>query len=152
VSDRPDPRLARLEHLIREQDEHVRCVEARKEREVAALKSVQNNRKAVTLTDVEQNRLTLLDRLADRCPDLGTVAEHEVEWMELPEGNEALVLDRSRFTEGRGAYFMLEGENVLAVGPLGPDHSGVIVIRPDGSRELRAVTPGEDAAGGIQRP
>lgn len=43
-------------------------------------------------------------------------------------------------------YFMLDGNDVHAVGPLGSS-TGVIAIRPDGSRELRTVAPGPDSAG-----
>jgi hypothetical protein len=88
-------------------------------------------------------RLILLDRLTQRCPELGNIGDHEVEWRRLPQGDEALVLDRSGLIVGRGGYFMLDGD-VLAVGPIGPDHYGVIAIHPDGSREERIRRPAPD--------
>jgi len=80
------------------------------------------------------------------CPTSVKSGEHEVDWLELPDGDEALVLDRPGFTEGTGGYFLLDGEDVLAIGPLGGTrHTGVIAIRPDGSRELVTVAPGPDS-------
>lgn len=55
-------------------------------------------------------------------------------------------MDRSGFTEGTGAYFRNDGDDVLAIGPLGSTRAtGVVAIRPDGSRELRTVAPGPDS-------
>lgn len=42
---------------------------------------------------------------------------------------------RSGMIDGRGAYFMLDGEDGLAIEPIGPNATGVVVIRPDGSPE-----------------
>lgn len=62
-----DPRLARLEHLIREQDERFDRNDARRQREVAALKAATAD-DTPELTDVEQNRITLLDPPLDPAP------------------------------------------------------------------------------------
>lgn len=133
-----DPRLARIEQLCREQDERSRQVEHRREREVEALKAAAS---PATIPETDTLRLTLLDRLAERCPELGNVGDHEVDWLPLDDGDEALVLDRSGFATGTGAYFVLSGDDVLAIGPIGSaDVVGVVVIRPDGSRELLSAT------------
>ena len=43
---------------------------------------------------------------------------------------------------------MIEGDDVLAIGPLGSaEVTAVVAILPDGSRELRTVAPGPFAEG-----
>jgi len=89
------------------------------------------------------DRLELLDRIADRVPELD-LAQQSVEWHELPDGHEALLVNGGGIDGGDGAYFANAGEDVHAVGslaPLIPGAIGCIVIRPDGSRHLaRAVS------------
>jgi hypothetical protein len=90
----------------------------------------------------DADRLALLDRLADRVPELD-LDQHEVEWMTLDDGHEALLVDGAGFDGGNGAYFANAGEDVHAVGsldPTVPGSIGCIVIKPDGSRVLARVT------------
>ena len=95
------------------------------------------------MNDRDTDRLTLLDRLADRLPELN-LDQQSIEWTELPDGHEALVVNGGGFDGGHGAYFTNYREDVHVVGmlaPLIPDHIGCIVIRPDGSRYLARVMP-----------
>jgi hypothetical protein len=90
----------------------------------------------------DEDRLELLDRLANRIPWLD-LDQHDVDWTTLDDGHEALLVDGDGLDGGSGTYFANAGDNVHAVGsldPLVPGHVGCIVIRPDGSRQLaRAV-------------
>jgi hypothetical protein len=91
----------------------------------------------------DADRLELLDRIAARLPDLD-LDQHEVEWHELPDGAEALVVNGGGIDGGNGAFFANAGEDLHAVGslaPLIPGHIGCIVIRPDGSRTLARAVP-----------
>ena len=95
------------------------------------------------MNDRDHDRLTLLDRLADRVPELD-LDQQSIEWTELPDGHDALLVNGGGFDGGDGAYFANAGEDVHAVGTLAPripDHVGCIVIRPDGSRLLAYVMP-----------
>jgi len=65
------------------------------------------------LTDTDTDRLTLLDRIAERVPELD-LDEQTVEWTTMDDGAEA---------------------------PLIEGHIGCVVIRPDGSRYLARVMP-----------
>jgi hypothetical protein len=87
------------------------------------------------------DRFELLDRLAERVPELD-LAGHEVEWRQLEDGYEALLVDGGSLDGGDGIYFANAGADVHAVGmlaPLVPGYVGCIVIRPDGSRVLARV-------------
>lgn len=88
----------------------------------------------------DTDRLKLLDRLADRIPELD-LEQHEVEWLTLPDGAEALIVDGGGLDGGSGIYFANAGEDVHAVGSLQPlaPAVGCIVIRSDGSRQLARV-------------
>jgi hypothetical protein len=89
----------------------------------------------------DQDRLELLDRIAERVPELDLDRE-SIEWRTLPDGNEALFVNLDATTgAGDGAYFANCGEDVHAVGPVVPGHVGLIVIRPDGSRVLARAGP-----------
>ena len=86
----------------------------------------------------DTHRLKLLDRIADRVPELD-LDRNEVEWHELPDGHQALTVDG-----GSGTFFANAGDDLHAVGsldPLAPGHVGCVVIRPDGSRRLARVEP-----------
>ena len=85
----------------------------------------------------DADRLKLLDRIADRVPELD-LDEHEVEWRTLPDGHEALHIGNG------GDYFANCGEDLHAYGSLNsiiPGYIGCIVIRPDGSRLLVRAVP-----------
>jgi hypothetical protein len=90
----------------------------------------------------DADRLLLLDRIADRVPELD-LDQNEVEWMTLPDGHEALLVNGGGIDGGSGAYFANCGEDLHAVGSLAPiaDVIGCIVIRPDGSRVLARAVP-----------
>ena len=86
----------------------------------------------------DADRLELLDRIADRVPELD-LDQHEVEWAELPDGHQGLVVDGGGFDGGPGIYFANAGDDLHAVGSLAPivvGYVGCIVISPDGSRRL----------------
>jgi hypothetical protein len=99
------------------------------------------------MTDLDQtdtDRLTLLDRLADRIPDLD-VEQHDTEWLTLPDGAEALIVDGGGLDGGDGMYFAnAPNGDVHAVGslaPVVPGHVGCVVIRPDGTRVVAGALP-----------
>ena len=88
-------------------------------------------------------RLELLDRLAERVPELDLDRER-VEWTTLDDGHEALIVNGGGFDGGDGAFLVNHGDDVHAVGlsdPIVPGHVGCIVIRPDGSRHLARAVP-----------
>jgi hypothetical protein len=91
----------------------------------------------------DADRLELLDRIADRVPELDLEAQ-QVEWTTLPDGHEALLVNGGGIDGGNGAYFANAGDDLHAVGmldPIVPGHVGYIVIRPGGSRQLARVVP-----------
>jgi hypothetical protein len=91
----------------------------------------------------DTDRLELLDRLADRVPELDLALNH-IEWMTLDDGNEAFLVNGGGLDGGNGIYLANSGENVHAVGsldPIIPGHVGCVVIRPDGSRVLARAVP-----------
>jgi hypothetical protein len=93
--------------------------------------------------DTNTDRLEVLDRIADRIPELD-LDQQEVDWMTLEDGHEALLVNGGGIDGGDGAYFANAGDDLHAVGslsPLIPGHVGCIVIRPDGSRELAHAVP-----------
>ena len=95
------------------------------------------------MDDRDADRLELLDRIADRVPELD-LDEQTVEWTELPDGHEALLVNGGGINGGDGAYFANAGEDLHVVGPtapLIPGYVGCIVIGPDGSRCLARVEP-----------
>jgi hypothetical protein len=71
------------------------------------------------LNPTDADRLLLLDRIAERLPDLD-LDQQEVEWMELPDGAEALLVNGGGLDGGDGVYFANAGENVHAIGSLAP--------------------------------
>lgn len=95
------------------------------------------------LTDTDTDRLTLLDRIAERVPELD-LDEQTVEWTTMDDGAEALVVNGGGFDGGQGAYFTNYREDVHVAGIMAPlieGHIGCVVIRPDGSRYLARVMP-----------
>jgi hypothetical protein len=86
--------------------------------------------------DPDTDRLELLDRLADRVPELD-LEQKMVEWMTVDDGHEALLVDGGGVDGGQGAFAANAGVHV--VGSLAPPvegYVGCIVIRPDGGRVL----------------
>ncbi len=85
------------------------------------------------------DRLELLDRLAERMPELD-LEHRSLEWIEMPDGAQGLAVDGGGFAgDGTGYTFANAGEDVHAIGPtapLIPGGIGCIVIRPDGTRFL----------------
>ena len=95
------------------------------------------------LNPTDTDRLALLDRIAEPVPELD-LARRTVEWMTLPDGHEALLVDGGGIDGGDGMYFANAGKDVHAVGslaPLVPGAIGCIVSKPDGSRVLADVQP-----------
>ena len=95
------------------------------------------------MNERDPDRLELLDRIADRVPELD-LAHQSVEWTTLDDGHEALLVNGGGIDGGSGAYFANAGEDVHAVGkldPLVPGHVGCIAIRPDGSRYVARAVP-----------
>ena len=95
------------------------------------------------LEPADADRLLLLDRLAERVPDLD-LADQRVEWRTLPDGSQALLVNGGGIDGGNGVYFANAADDVHAVGtlaPLIPGHVGCIVIAPDRTRRLARVEP-----------
>jgi hypothetical protein len=91
----------------------------------------------------DTDRLELLDRIAERVPELDLTQE-QVEWIELPDGVEALSVNGGGLDGGDGTHFVNYDDDVHATGSLAPildGYIGCIVIRPDGSRYLARVEP-----------
>lgn len=63
----------------------------------------------------DADRLELLDRIAERIPEVD-LEQHAVEWAELDDGHEALLVDGGGIDGGDGAYFATAGEDVHAAG------------------------------------
>ena len=95
------------------------------------------------MNDRDQDRLQLLDRIAERIPELDLDGE-TVEWNTLDDGHEALLVNGGGIDGGSGAYFANAGDDLHAVGSLAPiidGYVGCIVIRPDGSRYVARAVP-----------
>jgi hypothetical protein len=95
------------------------------------------------MNDRDQDRLELLDRIADRVPELD-LAQQSGAWTTLDDGHEALLVNGGGFDGGDGAFFVNAGEDVHAVGTLDSVVEGTlgcIVIKPDGSRYLAYTMP-----------
>jgi hypothetical protein len=91
----------------------------------------------------DADRLELLDRLAERLPELDLDA-NLIEWMTLDDGHEALLVNGGGLDGGSGTFFANAGKDVHAVGSLAPalaGYVGCIVLRPDGSRVLARAVP-----------
>jgi hypothetical protein len=95
------------------------------------------------MNERDQDRLVLLDRIAERVPEL-RLDQHEIERTTLDDGHEALLVDGGGIDGGSGTFFANAGDDLHAVGsmdPLVPGCVGCIVIQPDGSRQLARVVP-----------
>ena len=95
------------------------------------------------MNDRDADRLELLDRIADRIPELD-LAQQSVEWTTLDDGHEALLVNGGGIDGGAGAYFANAGDDVHAVGSLAPiidGYIGCIVINADGSRYVARAVP-----------
>jgi hypothetical protein len=95
------------------------------------------------LTPPDDDRRVLLDRLAERMPDLD-LTMHKTDWMTMPppDNHEALLANGGGIDGGDGVYFANAGEDVHAVGStsaLIPGTVGCVVIKPDGSRHLARI-------------
>ncbi len=77
------------------------------------------------MTEQDADRLELLDRIADRMPDLD-LDQQQVEWTTLDDGHEALLVNGGGIDGGDGAYFASAGEDVHAVGSLAPIMDGYV--------------------------
>lgn len=95
-----------------------------------------------SLEDRDADRLELLDRIEQRMPEV-KLDEHLIEWTQLPDGAEALVLDGGGFTpESTGCFIAAAGDDLHVVGPTAPIIPGCIgcvVVSPDGTRRLARV-------------
>jgi hypothetical protein len=95
------------------------------------------------MNERDQDRLVLLDRIAERVPEL-KLERHSIEWATLDDGHQALLVDGGGLDGGEGAFFANAGDDLHAVGSLAPiidGYVGCIVIQPDGSRRLARVMP-----------
>lgn len=93
--------------------------------------------------DRDADRLELLDRIADRIPELD-LDQQALEWTTLDDGHQALLVNGAGVDGGGGAFFVNHGDDLHAAGsvaPLIPGHVGCVVIRPDGSRMLAYAAP-----------
>ena len=91
----------------------------------------------------DADRLLLLDRIAERVPELD-LGREQVEWIELPDGVEALSVNGGGIDGGDGTHFVNYADDLHAYGsvdPLIPGHVGCIVIEPDGTRRLARAVP-----------
>jgi hypothetical protein len=139
-------KLADLDELIRKQDaDH----EARLAEITAGTKEKTTMPDSI-LDETDADRLLLLDRLAERMPDLD-LAEQVIEWTTLPDGHAALLVNGGGIDGGNGVYFANAGDDVHTVGSMAPAFPavGCIVIR-DGTRVLADVVL--DPLEGQQQP
>ena len=101
-----------------------------------------NDRPKLDATDEE--RLDLLDRIADRLPDLD-LGRYTIEWTEMPDdGSQALMVEGVGIDGDNGFTIASHGDDLHVVGPtapLIPGYYGCVVVRPDGSRQLAHVVP-----------
>jgi len=92
------------------------------------------------ISETDDDRLLLLDRIAERLPEMN-LDDYSIEWVTLPDGGEALVIDGGGFDGGTG-YFIANspvGDDLHVVGPtapLAPGAIGCVVIDADGGRRL----------------
>jgi hypothetical protein len=91
----------------------------------------------------DTDRVELLDRIADRVPELD-LDQQRTDWMTLDDGAEALLVNGGGVDRGPGAFFVNHGNDLHAVGTMAPLIDGYVacvVVRPDGSRKLAHVEP-----------
>ena len=89
-------------------------------------------------------RLGLLDRIADRLPEID-LDQHQIEWTEMPDdGSQVLLIDGGGIDGGNGFTIASHGDDLHVVGtvaPLFPGFVGCVVIAPDGTRRMARVMP-----------
>jgi hypothetical protein len=98
---------------------------------------------SATRNERDADRLALLDRIADRVPELD-LEQQLLEWTTLDDGHEALLVNGGGIDGGNGVYLANYGDDVHAVGSLAPivdGYIGCIVIRADGSRYVARAVP-----------
>ena len=66
------------------------------------------------MTNTDPDRLLLLDRIADRMPDV-KLDEQEVEWKTMPDGVEALLVNGGGIDGGTGAFMVNHGDDIHIV-------------------------------------
>lgn len=92
----------------------------------------------------DRERLELLDRIAERLPDLD-LDLHPLEWTTMPDdGSQGLLVDGGGFDGRNGFTIASRGQNLHVVGPTAPmipGCVGCVVIAPDGSRRLAHIQP-----------
>jgi hypothetical protein len=97
----------------------------------------------MNMNEADAERLELLDRIAERVPELD-LDQNEIEWTTLDDGHERCSSTAAGSTVATAPTFANHGEDVHVVGsldPIVPGHVGCIVIRPDGSRVLARAVP-----------
>jgi hypothetical protein len=94
------------------------------------------------LDKIDAERFELLDRIAERLPEVH-LDQHSFEWTEMPDdGSQALLIDGGGIDGGNGFTVASHGDDLHAVGtlaPMFPGTVGCVVIAPDGSRRLAGV-------------
>jgi hypothetical protein len=101
-----------------------------------------DEKETMAMNNRDAEQLELLDRIEAR---LGLdLDQHEIEWITLDDGHQALAVDGGGLDGGNGVYFANAGDDLHAVGtlaPIVPGHIGCIVIKPDGSRQVARAVP-----------
>jgi hypothetical protein len=90
---------------------------------------------------IDAERLELLDRIAERLPEVD-LEQHSIEWTEMPDdGSQALLIDGGGIDGGNGMFIANYEDDLHVVGSLAPIAPvvGCIVIKPDGTRTLAQV-------------
>jgi hypothetical protein len=94
------------------------------------------------LDKIDAERFELLDRIAERLPEVD-LEQHSIEWSEMPDdGSQALLVAGGGMDGGNGFTITSHGEYLHVVGPMAPMFPGAIgcvVIGPDGTRRLGGV-------------
>ena len=89
--------------------------------------------------ETDFDRLELLDRIAERVPELD-LDQHEIEWTEMrDDGAPGLLVDGGGMDGGNGYVYVNYREDLHAYGPtapLLPGGFGCFSIDPDGNRRL----------------
>jgi hypothetical protein len=88
------------------------------------------------MTPTDHDRLTLLDRIAERMPDVD-LSKQATTWTTLDDGAEALLVDGGGIDGGSGMFFANAGEDVHVVGSLAPLAPAVGCIVVQAGRQSR---------------
>lgn len=103
----------------------------------------------MTMTERDREQLKLLDRIAERVPELD-LDQQAIEWTTLDDGHEALLVNGGGMDGGNGAFFANAGEDLHAYGPMFAGSIGCVVIKPDRTRILTGVQPDPSAQEGSE--